>query len=471
MNTYAVNYNELENRIDPYFYKPSFKALNNRLKKLTHKKLDDAVSLSNETWNQKDFFENEFPYIEISEIDTLSGEIQNVAYYDKKKAPSRAKMVVRDNDIIVSTTRPHRGAISQIDKVKDGFIASTGFVVLRNLKTESINKSYLYHFLRTDLALKQMLQRSSGGNYPAITTGEIRKLIIPTPPLNTQKKIINLMRTAYKTREEKLKQANELLNSIDSYVRQQLDIDYTEPDEKLTFTTLSDEVEGKRLDPKKYSQKPKAVLTAIKKAKYTQIPLKDIILAKISGEWGKDLFDKKARKGGNSIQVKVLRNTNFDNSLNLNLNDVAERLIRKNKFENGKLQNGDILVEKSGGSPIQPVGRVAIFDNIQGDYCFSNFLQCIRINTAKCLPYYLFVYLKAIYALNYMEYLQNQTTGIKNLIWEEFTDIPVVLPPKNIQKKLAKEIKYRMNKAVLLRQEADTILKEAKKKVEKMILN
>lgn len=471
MNTYSVNYNDIEGRLDPFFYHPAFSSLNKRLTKTTHRRLNDVVSLSNEAWNQKDIFENDFPYIEISAIDTLSGEIQDITYYKKKNAPSRAKMIVRQNDIIVSTTRPHRGGISLIDESKDGFIASTGFAILRELKTDKLTRPYLYYFLRTKFALNQMLQRSSGGNYPAITTQELKKIIIPIPSISIQNKIIETIEKAHKQREEKLKQADELLNSIDGYVRQQLGIDYQEPEEKTTFTTLSDEVAGKRLDPKKYSQKPKAILTAIKKAKYPQLTLNDLIVASLSGDWGNDLFDNNAKVSKDTVQVKVLRNTNFDNSLNLNLDNVAERLIERNKFVKNKLQNGDILIEKSGGSPIQPVGRVAIFDNIKGDYYFSNFLQCIRINTTKCLPYYLFVYLRSIYTLNYMEYLQNQTTGIKNLIWEEFTDTPIVLPPKDIQEKLTDETKDRMTKAIALRHEASTVLKQAKKQVEAMILN
>lgn len=471
MNTQKVFTKSLEGRLDPHFYKPFFIALNKKLMKSKHKILDNVIQFSNEVWNQKDFFENEFPYIEISEIDTISGDINNISYLNKQDAPSRAKMIVQENDIIVSTTRPHRGAISLLDKDRDNYIASTGFAVLRDLKTKDINRLYLYYFLRTNLSLNQLLQRSSGGSYPAITGEELKKIIIPIPTSEIQKKVIELMQSAYKERAEKIKQAEKLFNSINDYVREQIGIDYTEPEEKPTFIASSDEVGGKRLDPKKYSQKPKAILTAIRKARYSQLPLNNLIIANLSGEWGNDIFDKDTKENNDTVQVKVLRNTNFDNSLNLNLDDVAERLINKSKFKKIKLQDGDILIEKSGGSPIQPVGRVAIFDNIQGDYCFSNFLQCIRINTTKCLPYYLFVYLKAIYGLNYMEYLQNQTTGIKNLIWEEFIDIPVVLPPKDVQEKLAEETKNKIAKAIALKHEASTVLEDAKKKVEEMILN
>lgn len=167
--------------------------------------MGDLVEFSKETWNQKDGFENEFPYIEISEIDLPSGKINNVSLVPIAEAPSRAKMVVRTNDIIVSTTRPHRGAISLIEADKDGFIASTGFAILRNLKSDEINKEYLFYMLRTQICLQQMLQRSSGGSYPAITAEELKNIYIPIPDKDIQQEIVNDIK-AFIIQAEQLKE-------------------------------------------------------------------------------------------------------------------------------------------------------------------------------------------------------------------------------------------------------------------------
>lgn len=207
---YSIYSDEIEGRFDPHFYKPEFRILEENLSKVDHKDLCSVIEFSNETWNQKDFFENEFPYIEISKIDITSGDLQNIIYYEKSKAPSRAKRIVRENDIIVSTTRPHRGAITPIDKDKDGFIASTGFAILREPKIK-INKKYLLFFLRTQLALKQMLQRSSGGNYPAIASEELKKVIVPLPPLSIQYKIADEVKRRMQKAEQLKKEAKEVL--------------------------------------------------------------------------------------------------------------------------------------------------------------------------------------------------------------------------------------------------------------------
>jgi len=190
---FSINKANLEDRIDPHFYLPKFKHLIDKIRAKTFMPLGELVEFSKETWNQKDTFDSEFPYIEISEIELASGTINNISYTPIDDAPSRAKMVVREDDIIVSSTRPHRGAIAFIDKENDGFIASTGFAILRRLKTDKISKEYLFFILRTQVCLQQMLQRSSGGNYPAITSSELKNIFIPVPSLETQVEIIQTM--------------------------------------------------------------------------------------------------------------------------------------------------------------------------------------------------------------------------------------------------------------------------------------
>ena len=148
---FAIWSNEVEGRFDPHFYKPDFLLLEKMLKKINYAILGEVVDFSNEVWNGKDFFTDKFPYIEISEIDIHTGEIKNITYYEKSEAPSRAKMIVRNNDIIVSTTRPHRGAIAFIDNSRDGFIASTGFAVLRDLKNKEVKNQF---YIRPDVAKK-----------------------------------------------------------------------------------------------------------------------------------------------------------------------------------------------------------------------------------------------------------------------------------------------------------------------------
>ena len=305
-------------------------------------------------------------------------------------------------------------------------------------------------------------------NQSGVNVNLLKEVKILLPPFETQSRIVELMDNAYNLKKQKEIEAHQILNSINDYVIDELGIKLPELKGKMCFAVNSKETKGKRIDPKGYSVIPRGILKAIKKAKYSQKLLSNLIEKIISGEWGEDIEEVKDRE--NYVLVKVLRNTNFCNQGNLDFSKVAQRMIDKEKYEKVRLKNGDILIEKSGGSPIQPVGRVAIIEDVKTDFAFSNFLQVIRIKKQECLPEYLFCFLKTLYSLNYMEYIQNQTTGIKNLIIEEFLSIPISLPPMNKQREIIREYKTKLVAAEQLKLEAKNILEKAKLNVERIIL-
>ena len=210
---FLINRDAIEGRMDSYYYKPEF--IQNCFKvensNIPNKQLGELMNFSNETWNQKDFFTHTFPYIEIGSIDVKTGDIKNISEIPISDAPSSAKMVIRENDIIISKVRPSRGAICLVDKRWNGFIASTGFAILRKLKFGSVNPKYLFYALRFDSTLKQFEHRSSGGVYPAITKDELRKVLIPLPPKETQLRIVALMDRAYALKKEKEAEADQVV--------------------------------------------------------------------------------------------------------------------------------------------------------------------------------------------------------------------------------------------------------------------
>ena len=174
-------------RYDASFYLPKYKALTDAIRKEPNCGFCDLVGLSNELWDQVSLFQTTFPYIEIGEIDTTTGEIKAITDLDINEAPSRAKIVVKTGDLLISTTRPTRGAIALFNG--ELAIASTGFCVVKKVNYNRVNKMYLFHVLRSHLCRNQMEQRSSGGNYPAITTEELKKMFIPLPTLEKQNEI------------------------------------------------------------------------------------------------------------------------------------------------------------------------------------------------------------------------------------------------------------------------------------------
>lgn len=455
MECFTIISNEIEGRIDPFYYRPEFRELESALLKLKHKPLGEIIEFSSETWNQKDFFDGEFPYIEISEIDTFTGEIQNITYYEKNKAPSRAKMIVRENDIIVSTTRPHRGAIALIDKTKDGFIASTGFAILRNPKIE-LNKKYLLFILRTQLSLKQMLQRSSGGNYPAITSEELKNIIIPLPSLPVQNRIVSLMEKAYSSKKSKEAEAQKLLDSINDYVLDELGIKMPELEDKMIFVVNSDDVKGKRIDAYYYQPKFEEIEKAIRKGKFEVRELREFVKF-ISGY----AFSSNDYIYKDGIKLLTIKNIKEDKI------DFTESTLLpfdyKDKYKTFLIKKGDIVIAMTGAT----IGKSFIF-NLDEDVLLNQRVGILRCSE-KLNRYYLLSFMKS--PVFRQKIIRQSCGGAQaNISENEITSIKIPLPPLPIQNKIAEEIKRRMQKAEQLQKEAKEELEKAKQEVEKIIL-
>ncbi|HLS30830.1 MAG TPA: restriction endonuclease subunit S [Flavobacteriaceae bacterium] len=177
--------------------------------------------------------------------------------------------------------------------------------------------------------------------------------------------------------------------------------------------------------------------------------LEDVIFKPITGEWGKKIENE-------DEGVKVLRTTNFTNLGVIDLSDVVRRNITQKKIEQKKLLKGDIIIEKSGGGPTQPVGRVVFF-NEEGTYLCNNFTSILRPKKNKIFPKYLHYLLFANYNFGITNYFQNKTTGIINLQLPRYVNkLEIPLPPLKTQQHIASIL----DDAAALRDKTKQLLEE-----------
>lgn len=141
------------------------------------------------------------------------------------------------------------------------------------------------------------------------------------------------------------------------------------------------------------------------------------------------------------VNIAVIRNTNFTKDCQLDTTDIAYIDAEAKHFSTRKLQCGDIIIEKSGGSDKQPVGRPVLFNIPEGDFSFSNFTSTLRINDqSDILPSFLHKALWAIYRSGKTASLQSKTTGIHNLDFKSYLKLPIPVPPIAEQEKIVAEL-------------------------------
>lgn len=139
----------------------------------------------------------------------------------------------------------------------------------------------------------------------------------------------------------------------------------------------------------------------------------DITGKALAGEWGSD------DETGNGILV--IRTTNFTNEGVVDYNNVVTRTITKKHIEEKYLRKGDIIIEKSGGSDKQPVGRVIYFDGPDNTYLFNNFTGLLRVkNQEAWYPRYVFYSLFSNYRRGGTRPYENKTTGLHNLKMDDY---------------------------------------------------
>ena len=153
----------------------------------------------------------------------------------------------------------------------------------------------------------------------------------------------------------------------------------------------------------------------------------------INGEWGTEINE-------NSKNIaSVIRTTNFLNNgkIDIQNKELVKREMDKNKIEQKKLKKGDIIIEKSGGSPNQPVGRVVFFNlNSNEIFLCNNFTSILRVKE-NINSKYIFYFLRNSYKNNKVLKFQNKTTGIINLKLQNYLNRSYVyLPELKIQNKV-----------------------------------
>ena len=129
------------------------------------------------------------------------------------------------------------------------------------------------------------------------------------------------------------------------------------------------------------------------------------------------------------VNVGVIRNTNFTKEGTLDDSDISYLDVEAKKLEKRRLQFGDIILEKSGGGPKQPVGRVVLFDKEVGDFSFSNFTAALRVLNPQELDFrFVHKFLHWTYLSGVTEGMQSHSTGIRNLDGDAYKSIKISFP-------------------------------------------
>lgn len=155
-----------------------------------------------------------FKYIDIGSVTT--GHINKYQKLRFADAPSRARRLVKNNDIIISTVRTYLKAIAFIQDLQKTTVVSTGFIVL-SPKKNLIDPVYLRYAIENESFISKVQAYSVGITYPAINSSTIMNFKLVYPPFNAQKEIASYLDKKCKSINQIIEKKRTLINSLNQY--------------------------------------------------------------------------------------------------------------------------------------------------------------------------------------------------------------------------------------------------------------
>jgi len=157
---------------------------------VTAQRLKYVATINDEALSESTDADFELAYIDIGNVDS-QGRVHDIVNYRFEDAPSRARRIVRDGDVIISTVRTYLQAIAPVENPPDNLIVSTGFAVVR--PSNLLDHRFCKYALRANKFLWEVETRSTGVSYPAINASDLGDIKVSLPEISAQRLIANYL--------------------------------------------------------------------------------------------------------------------------------------------------------------------------------------------------------------------------------------------------------------------------------------
>ena len=138
-------------------------------------------------------------YLDIAAIEQ-PGVIGASRTFRFSEAPSRARRLAREGDILVSTVRPYLRNFARVREAPDNLVVSTGYAVIR--PGGGVDGGFLYQHVLSARFVDFLKPRMSGSNYPAVTADDVEAYPLFLPPLSEQREIAAVLSSVDDAMEE-----------------------------------------------------------------------------------------------------------------------------------------------------------------------------------------------------------------------------------------------------------------------------
>lgn len=343
---------------------------------------------STETVNPRSSPDTEFDYIDVSSVSNVTFRIEETQRLRGRDAPSRARKLVKTDDVLLATIRPTLQRVAVVPRALDGQVCSTGYFVLR--PRPALHHRFLFHFLLSEQFKERMESLQKGANYPAVTDQQVKTQEIPLPPLPEQKRIVDILDEAFGCLFELSERASRSRRETAEFLVAHADRIFTQPGADWKKAILGDLAEFRN--------------------------------------------GLNFTKGSRGERVKIVGVRNFQNNFSVPMDDLDTVTIEGMLSREDALRNDDILAVRSNGN-IELIGRCMLVEDVPDRTAHSGFTIRIRLSKESVLPRFLCYFLRAKSSRRKLTD-GGSGTNIKSLSQGTLANLTVAIPPLQEQRRI-----------------------------------
>jgi hypothetical protein len=459
----------LERRLDPFYYIPSLIALEEKVLakkpyKLRHYSLKLASGATPTIIEVSKYYANKntgVPFIRVQNLnETGLLSLNDLKYINHETNENYLKRSqVNEDDLLVKITGVGRMAVAGVPpKGFEGNINQHIVVVkTRDRETSEVLAAYL----NSDVGERLATRRATGGTRPALDYPALKSI-----PIVYEPRLIELVNKARTDRENKEMQAEYILSSFDEFVCEKLGFTSQYISTPLIghriYKTKNFKTFNSRLDPYYYQTHFDNYYTGFEKNNEL-VSLKELT---------REIFTGKTPPKENYTEEKsnIIVKAGALKGNEINWSKVA---YATNGNLSPGLQDFDILL-LSAAHQISYIGKnpsIVLIPNEmkQKTVHFVGELLCIRPDIKKVHPYYLLAVLKTKF---YYQLINRETRGqTSHLYPDDVSKMKIPIPKdKSVQIKISMELQNRLSEAERLFSLAEEEFAQAKKEIERLIL-
>lgn len=384
-------------------------------------------------------YETDYPYIRARDIKDGKINTDALVYLEKDVQEKIKRYIINSGDIAITIVGASVGDVGYALDNVNGYNLTENAVRLTAF-SEKVNSKYLFYILYQKQYRDYMQLIAGAAAQPKLGIYKVQQIKVELPDIETQNKVADILSTYDDLIEVNNKRIKSLEQMAENLYKEWF-VRFRFPGHKTVNLVES-----------RLGKIPSS---------FNLIKMNDAFDYYIGGGWGNDEYSTDFPE-----EAYVIRGTDFPNVQKGNLNTCPLRYHKKNNYSARELKENDIILEVSGGTAEQPVGRCLlvnkdVLDRLGNKVICASFCKLIRLNTEVVTPYYFYHWMQLLYDTRIIDRFQLQSTGIINFKFEYFLRKgDIMLPPKELMDRFDEKVKGLYDEILLLAKQNENLTKQ-----------